>query len=136
MRRKEVRRKKEKDSLRRESWKFSEEVQCANTIERTEEIRKKANHFEWWRKRIARKFFLCFTRFFRSNVLKVNRLKMIYWFVNLNFNLMFSSSARGWRKKVKINQQWAFILHLKNSSFLVVSWKVKKRGVVNSKQHV
>ena len=33
---------------------------------------------------------------------------MIYWFVNLNFNLIFSSSARGLRKKVKINKQWAF----------------------------
>ena len=46
---------------------------------------------------------------------------MIYWLVNLNFNFMFSSSVRGSRKNVKINKQWAFILHLKNSSFLVVS---------------
>ena len=53
---------------------------------------------------------------------------MMYWFVNVNFNLMLSSLARSWKKKGKINKQWAFILHLKNSSFLVVSWKVKKWG--------
>ena len=46
---------------------------------------------------------------------------MIYWLVHLNFNYMFSSSVRGSRKNVKINKQWAFILHLKNSSFLAVS---------------
>ena len=45
---------------------------------------------------------------------------MVYWFFNLNFNLMFLSSTRGWRKKVKFNKL-----------FLVV---LKRWGVVNSKQ--
>ena len=86
------------------------------------------------KKKIYCKFYPCFTRFFIRNAFKINRQKMIYWFINLNFDLMFSSSVRGWRKKVKINKQWAFILHLKNSSFLIISWKVKKKwGVVNSK---
>ena len=58
------------------------------------------------------KFYLCFTRFPISSVFIINRQKMIDWFVNF--------------KKVKINKQGDFILHLKSSSFLVVSRKVKK----------
>ena len=61
-------------------------------------------------------FIFILNAFFISNAFIINRQKMIYWFVNSNFNLMFSSPARDWRKKIKTNKKWAFILHLKNSS--------------------
>ena len=94
---------KESSQEERDCYEFRKEVQYTNTFEWTKEIRKKVNHFEWWRKRMDRKFYLCYTLFI-SNTFTINRQKIIYWFVNLNFNLMFSYSAQGWRKKVKINK--------------------------------
>ena len=61
-------------------------------------------------------FIFVLNAFFIRNAFIINKQKMIYWFVNSNFNLMFSSPAGGWRKKIKTNKRWAFILHLKNSS--------------------
>ena len=48
---------------KRDCYEFSEEVQCTDTYERVEEIKKKANHFEWWKKEIIVSFIFVLNAF-------------------------------------------------------------------------